>query len=92
MCEGNTETCVYKSRKRLTKRKLTPLCLFKGLRPPENDASADHTEVADLVFQWKKNLKRQRAIEALTASRDELGLRRREKHLSTPSLVDIVNV
>jgi len=64
----------------------------KGLRPPENDASADHTEVADLVFQWKKNLKRQRAIEALTASRDELGLRRREKHLSTPSLVDIVNV
>lgn len=64
----------------------------KGLRPPENNASPDHTEVADLVFQWKKNLKRQRAIEALTASRDELGLRRREKHLSTPSLVDIVNV
>lgn len=64
----------------------------KGLRPPEDDASSDHTEAADLAFQWKKNLKRQRAIEALTASRDELGLRRREKTLSTPSLVDIINV
>lgn len=64
----------------------------KGLRPPEQDASSDHTEAADLAFQWKKKLRRQRAIEALTASRDELGLRRREKNISTPSLVDIVHV
>lgn len=64
----------------------------KGLRPPEQDASSDHTEAADLAFQWKKKLRRQRAIEALTASRDELGLRRREKNTRTPSLVDIVHV
>jgi len=64
----------------------------KGLRPPGPDASSDHTEAADLAFQWKKKLRRQRAIEVLTASRDQLGLRRLEKNSSTPSLVDIVHV
>lgn len=64
----------------------------KGLLPPKQDASADHTEAAELAFQWKKKLRRQRAIEALTASRDDLGLRRREKNMATPSLVDIVHV
>lgn len=68
------------------------LVCFKGIRPPGQDASSDHTEAADLAFQWKKKLKRQRAIEVLTASRDQLGLRRREKNSSTPSLVDIVHV
>lgn len=64
----------------------------KGLRPPGQDASSDHTEAADLAFQWKKKLRRQRAIEVLTASRDQLGLRKREKNSSTPSLVDIIHV
>lgn len=70
----------------------TLLTGYQGLLPPKQDASADHTEAAELAFQWKKKLRRQRAIEALTASRDDLGLRRREKNMATPSLVDIVHV
>ena len=68
------------------------LFTFQGLRPLEQDASSDHTEAADLAFQWKKKLKRQRAFEALTAPRDQLGLRRRDKNSSIPSLAEIVHV
>lgn len=64
----------------------------KDLHPPEEDASSDHKEAVDIAFQWRKKLKRQRAFEALTAPRDELGLRRRERNSSTPSLADIVHV
>lgn len=64
----------------------------KVLHPPEQDASSDRKEAVDIAFQWRKKLKRQRAFEALTASRDQLGLRRRERNSSTPSLADIVHV
>ncbi|XP_031549305.1 catenin alpha-1-like [Actinia tenebrosa] len=56
------------------------------------DVSTDEAEAADLAFQWKKKLKRQRKLEVFTASRDHLGLRRRETKEPAPSLADIVHV
>ena len=56
------------------------------------EASTTTAEATELAFHWKRKLKRQRTIEALTAPRDQLGLRKREKSSSGPSLVDIVQV
>ena len=79
-------------KKALGKQMNTVLITFQVLHPPEQDASSDRKEAVDIAFQWRKKLKRQRAFEALTASRDQLGLRRRERNSSTPSLADIVHV
>ena len=79
-------------KKTLGKQMNTVLITFQVLHPPEQDASSDRKEAVDIAFQWRKKLKRQRAFEALTASRDQLGLRRRERNSSTPSLADIVHV
>ena len=70
----------------------TALITFQVLHPPDQDAPSDRKEAVDIAFQWRKKLKRQRAFEALTAPRDQLGLRRRERNSSTPSLADIVHV
>ena len=64
----------------------------QGLKPPAQGTTADQQAAAQLAFQWKRTLKRQRAIEALTAPLGSLGLRRSEKSAASPSLVDIVHV
>ena len=81
-----------KKKKNFGKQMNTALITFQVLHPPDQDASSDRKEAVDIAFQWRKKLKRQRAFEALTASRDQLGLRRRERNSSTPSLADIVHV
>ena len=70
-----------------------PYCqtLFQGLNPasPENPGQMEATNV---VFEWKRKLRRQRSLEALAAERGRLGLRMRDKSTSDPSLVDIVHI
>ncbi|XP_028412831.1 uncharacterized protein LOC114535726 isoform X1 [Dendronephthya gigantea] len=63
----------------------------KGLNQPSRQDEGN-VRATDVVFEWKRKLRRQRSLEALSAERGNLGLRVRDKRLSDPSLVDILHI
>lgn len=64
---------------------------WQGLNPPSRQDDGK-LEATDVVFEWKRKLRRQRSLEVLSAERGNLGLRMRDNSLADPSLVDIFHI
>eukprot|EP00058_Branchiostoma_floridae_P022844 XP_002608334.1 hypothetical protein BRAFLDRAFT_91289 [Branchiostoma floridae] len=66
----------------------TESACVKGLhQPPEG---GDEAEAAALATQWQRKLQRHRMIEASSHDTDDLGLRRINRHVSAPTLTEIL--
>ncbi|XP_078587660.1 vinculin-like [Branchiostoma floridae x Branchiostoma japonicum] len=66
----------------------TESACVKGLhQPPEG---GDEAEAAALATQWQRKLQRHRMIEASSRDTDDLGLRRINRHVSAPTLTEIL--
>ncbi|XP_033125020.1 uncharacterized protein LOC117123272 isoform X2 [Anneissia japonica] len=61
----------------------------KGLKP-ELEGSKEEAEAKALAMQWKRKLHRYRMIEASSTDTDAFGLRRIRKHISAPTLTEIL--
>ncbi|XP_071947163.1 uncharacterized protein [Antedon mediterranea] len=62
----------------------------KGLKP-DVEGSKVGAEAQALAMQWKRKLHRYRMIEASSTDTDAFGLRRIRKHISAPTLTEILS-